>query len=62
MKLLKNLRPHGAYVAASHSIAIIFNIKLIDCIGFGLYFLLFIFWLGTLINTALHTYHGTVFK
>jgi len=54
--------PLGAYVAASHSIAIIFNIKLIDYIGFGLYLLLFIFWLVTILNTALYTYHGSVFK
>jgi len=54
--------PLGAYVAATHSIANIFNIQLIDYIGFGLYWLLFLFWTVTLTKTLIHTYHGTIFK
>ncbi len=54
--------PLGAYVAASHTISLLFEIKLIDYIGFALYWLLVIFWLVTFIKTLIHTYHGTLFK
>ena len=54
--------PLGAYVAASHSVANIFSIELIDYIGFALYILLLFFWIFTLAKTAVNTYHGTPFK
>ena len=54
--------PLGAYVAASHSVSIIFGIRLIDYIGFGLYWLLMIFWIVTLAKTFIYTYHGTLFR
>ncbi len=54
--------PLGAYVAASHSVANIFDIELIDYVGFALYLLLLSFWIVTLTKTAVNTYHGTVFK
>lgn len=54
--------PLGAYVAASHSVSMVFKINLVDYIGFGLYWLLVIFWTVTLINTAIKAYHGTLFK
>lgn len=54
--------PLGAYVAASHSVSSIFNMELIDYIGFALYWLLVFFWSVTLINTGKHAYHGSVFK
>lgn len=54
--------PLGAYVAATYSISNIFNIELINYIGFGLYWLLTGFWTLTLIKTAVNTYHGTLFK
>ena len=54
--------PLGAYVAASHSMANIFNIELIDFIGFALYLLLLLLWTLTLTKTMVNTYHGTVFK
>lgn len=54
--------PLGAYVAASHSVANIFSIELIDYIGFALYILLLFFWIFTLAKTAVNTYHGTLFK
>ncbi len=54
--------PLGAYVAASHSIYLIFKIELIDYIGFGLYWLLVLFWILTFINTMIKTYHGTLFR
>jgi len=54
--------PLGAYVAASHIVANIFSIELIDYIGFVLYLLLIFFWSFTLAKTAVNTYHGTLFK
>ncbi len=54
--------PLGAYVAASHNLSSLFKITLIDYIGFSLYLLLAIFWFVTLTKTAIHTYHGTLFK
>ncbi|MEM4057953.1 MAG: tellurite-resistance/dicarboxylate transporter [Thermoplasmata archaeon] len=54
--------PLGAYVAASHSIATIFNMSLIDYIGFALYWLLVVFWCVTLLRTLFHSYHGNLFK
>ena len=49
--------PLGAYVIASHSIAAIFNLPIVDFIGFGLYFLLVFFWSITLIKTLTALYH-----
>ncbi|MCD6547169.1 MAG: C4-dicarboxylate ABC transporter [Nanoarchaeota archaeon] len=54
--------PLGAYVAASHTVSLLFKIQLIDYVGFALYWLLFIFWLTTLGKTFIHAYHGTLFK
>jgi len=54
--------PLGAYVAASHTIASLFRIQLVDYIGFSLYILLVVLWLVTLIKTIINTYHGTLFK
>ncbi len=54
--------PLGAYVAASHTISLLFKIQLIDYIGFALYGLLAVFWLATLIKTLIYAYHGTLFK
>ena len=53
--------PLGAYVASSHVVSGIFGIRLINHIGFSLYWLLFLLWSVTMIRTAVHTYHGTVF-
>lgn len=46
--------PLGAYVAASHSVANIFSIELINYIGFTLYWLLFFLWFVTSIKTLSH--------
>jgi len=46
--------PLGAYVAASHSVANIFGIELINYIGFTLYWLLFFLWFVTSIKTLSH--------
>ena len=54
--------PLGAYVAASHTISSLFEIQLIDYIGFVLYWLLVIFWLVTFIKTFIYAYYGTLFK
>lgn len=54
--------PLGAYVAATYKIALIFDLELINYIGFALYFLLLFFWIITLIKTSKNTYHGNVFK
>jgi C4-dicarboxylate transporter/malic acid transport protein len=54
--------PLGAYVAASHSVSTLFGIELVDYIGFGLYWLLVVFWVITLVKTAVYSYHGTLFK
>jgi C4-dicarboxylate transporter/malic acid transport protein len=45
--------PLGAYVAASHSVATLFHLTIVDLIGFGLYWLLVFFWSITLIKTSL---------
>ncbi len=54
--------PLGAYVSASHAVSQLFKIKLIDYIGFSLYWLLIAFWLVTFVKTIIHAYHGTLFK
>ncbi len=54
--------PLGAYVAATHSVSLLFKISIIDYIGFGLYWLLLLLWLLTLIYTVIRSYHGTLFK
>ncbi|MBO8166727.1 MAG: C4-dicarboxylate ABC transporter [Thermotogae bacterium] len=54
--------PLGAYVAASHSISKIFNIELVNYVGFALYWLLAILWTVTFVKTAVNAYHGTLFK
>lgn len=54
--------PLGAYVAASHTVSLLFGLQLIDYIGFALYLLLVIFWAVTLVKTSIHAYHGTLFK
>jgi len=43
--------PLGAYVAASHSVATIFHLVIVDFIGFGFYLLLVFLWSTTLIKT-----------
>ncbi len=54
--------PLGAYSAASHKIAMLFNIPIIDHIGFCLFLLLLFLWSHTLIKTFVHAYYGTLFK
>jgi len=54
--------PLGAYAAACHAVSTIFNIPLIDHIGFALYWLLFFIWFLTLRNTIKHAFCGTIFK
>lgn len=54
--------PLGAYVSSSHSISTIFNIELINYIGFALYGLLLSFWIVTFAKTTVNAYHGTLFK
>jgi C4-dicarboxylate transporter/malic acid transport protein len=54
--------PLGAYVAASHSIAKIFNIKIVNYIGFALFLLLMLFWTITVLKTFIRAYHGSLFK
>jgi len=49
--------PLGAYVVASHSVATIFHLAIIDYIGFALYFLLVFFWSITLIKTLEALYY-----
>jgi len=49
--------PLGAYVVASHSVATIFHLAIVDFIGFGLYFLLVFFWSITLIKTLEALYY-----
>lgn len=53
--------PLGAYVAATHSISTIFSFKLIDYIGFALYWLLVLFWTLTFILTLINTLNGKNF-
>ena len=50
------------FVAASHSISQIFEMEVVDYIGFCFYILLFAFWLITLAKTAIHAYSGTLFE
>lgn len=54
--------PLGAYVAATHSVAIVFKMTLIDYIGFSLYWLLVFLWAITSVKTLTHSYRGTLFK
>jgi len=49
--------PLGAYVVASHSLATIFHLAIVDFIGFALYFLLVFFWSITLIKTSEMLYY-----
>jgi len=49
--------PLGAYVVASHSVATIFHLAIVDFIGFALYFLLVFFWSITLIKTSMALYY-----
>lgn len=53
--------PLGAYTAATHNIAIIFNNKFIDYIGITLFILLIFFWLITFTKTLLRTLSGHLF-
>lgn len=53
--------PLGAYVAASHNVSVIFKFQLVDYIGFGLYFLLVLLWILTLVRTLHKTFTGEVF-
>ena len=46
--------PLGAYVAASHVLSEMFNIKLINYIGFALFWLLLFLWLITSLKTLSH--------
>ena len=52
----------GAYVAAGHVLSQLFNLELVNYIGFSLYWLLIAFWAVTLAKTSIHAYHGTLFK
>ncbi|MHA1583639.1 MAG: tellurite-resistance/dicarboxylate transporter [Promethearchaeota archaeon] len=54
--------PLGAYIAGTHAIASSFSLELVDYFGFGLYWLLVIFWSITLINTIRHSFSGKLFK
>lgn len=54
--------PLGVYVAASHKVSVLFNIELVNYIGFALYFLLFAIWIVTFIKTVKNTYTGKLFK
>lgn len=54
--------PLGAYVAATYKVSQLFNLQLVNHIGFALYWLLFFFWITTLIKTLKNSYHGTLFK
>lgn len=54
--------PLGVYVVASRSLYNIFNIRTIDYIGFGLYFLLLFIWLITLLNTTKRTLNLSLFN
>jgi len=54
--------PLGAYVAASHNISTVLDLEFVDYTGFGLYWLLVVLWAVTSGNTAVHAYHGELFK
>ncbi|ADT84338.1 hypothetical protein TERMP_01363 [Thermococcus barophilus MP] len=47
--------PLGAYVSATHNVALAFKINIIDSFGFALYWLLFALWLITGIKTLKNT-------
>ncbi|MHA1871101.1 MAG: tellurite-resistance/dicarboxylate transporter [Promethearchaeota archaeon] len=53
--------PLGAYVSATHSISLKFNFLLVDYLGFGLYWLLVIFWSVTFIMTLRNSINGKNF-
>ena len=53
--------PLGAYVASSHLVSNIFNIKIIDYFGLMLYFLLLCIWIITFIRTLNNAYKGILF-
>ena len=46
--------PLGAYVAASHIVSLTFGLKLIDYIGFSLFWLLVFLWSVTFVKTIIH--------
>ncbi|MBO8174271.1 MAG: C4-dicarboxylate ABC transporter [Thermococcus sp.] len=48
--------PLGAYVSATHNVALAFKISIIDSFGFALYWLLFALWLITGIKTLKHVF------
>ncbi|MBT8491171.1 MAG: tellurite-resistance/dicarboxylate transporter [Deltaproteobacteria bacterium] len=50
--------PLGAYVAASHSVATIFHLAIVDFTGFALYLMLVFLWSITLIKTSWAVYYG----
>ncbi len=54
--------PLGAYVGSCRTLSNLFNMELIDRIGFTFFLLLFFIWAITLIKTLIHTYNGNVFK
>ncbi len=54
--------PLGAYVSGNHALSSIFNMKLIDYIGFALYWLLLFLWLITLIKTIKSVFSGSAFS
>ncbi len=54
--------PLGAYVASSHVLSGIFNMSLLDHIGFALYWLLVLMWVVTFFQTAKHIRCGTIFR
>ena len=54
--------PLGVYIASTHLVYKIFGFGIVDYIGFGLYWLLFFFWIVTLIKTINKVYTGELFK
>ncbi len=54
--------PLGAYVSASHAVSRVIGIRVIDYIGFVLYFLFVFIWFLTLVKTVVFAYKGTLFK
>ncbi len=46
--------PLGAYVSATHNVAIVFGIEVIDYIGLTLYFMLLGMWIITVLKTFMH--------
>jgi len=54
--------PLGAYIAACHNISGILEIRMIDHIGFSMYWLLLFIWFVTLFRTMKHTFNGNLFS